>query len=175
MSQGNRCTSMAARIPADGKRGSQLAGVEYPTPAGTDAVRCLWRVVFNNQDNRRLFQRTHSSCYPAPPMPRGNRGSFPGECTKMYLGTSRNTVANSHFESGPLQDSVGPSRVEPWRVPGPARVKFLADLFKLTQGALSARARREPSTMRSAANRDATLQMTQGPGLLEFAKVPAHE
>ena len=32
---------MAAPIPAGGKRGSQLAGVEYPTPAGTEAVQCF--------------------------------------------------------------------------------------------------------------------------------------
>ena len=39
MSQGNRCTLMAARTPADGKRGSQPAGVgiqlpQAPTPFG---------------------------------------------------------------------------------------------------------------------------------------------
>ena len=43
MSLENRCTLMAARIPADGKRGSQPVGVRYPTATGVDAFRRLCR------------------------------------------------------------------------------------------------------------------------------------
>jgi len=45
-------------------------------------------VVFNNQDNRLIFQYSNSPYYPAPNTLRGSRGFVPEESTKVNLGAS---------------------------------------------------------------------------------------
>jgi hypothetical protein len=85
---------MGARIPADGERESQPAGVGYPTPAGADAFRSLCR---GRPDRRFVVPQWHAACRKPKT---AIRWSYLG---KELDGTAGREAAHVAYDRGPAE------------------------------------------------------------------------